>query len=242
MRPRPADLGHPVAPDRRHGRSSIRTRPCSGASPTAPSATKRRRRTAAPSSNMSEWRGSKAMSRWGAACPHLCAPCHHGRRAGPLLHRRLGHKPVLGFAAGGFVLLNRKRDFVDTFGDAGEAVSYSSADELAAKIDLYLTKPALRREIGGAIREKLFARHTLQATLARVLEQATAEIERRAPGACRDSPVRSHPRPAAAASAMEQMAVAAASRTAPKRRRARVRPRRGLGLCGARRVAGQIAR
>jgi hypothetical protein len=90
-----------------------------------------------------------------------------------------GHKPVLGFAAGGFVLLNRKRDFVDTFGDAGEAVSYSSADELAAKIDLYLTKPALRREIGDAIREKLFKRHTLHATLARILEQATAEIERR---------------------------------------------------------------
>ncbi|HEY4168850.1 MAG TPA: glycosyltransferase [Reyranella sp.] len=90
-----------------------------------------------------------------------------------------GHKPVLGFAAGGFVLLNRKRDFVDTFGDAGEAVSYSSADELAAKIDLYLTRPALRREIGGAIREKLFARHTLQATLVRILEQASAEIEQR---------------------------------------------------------------
>ena len=87
-----------------------------------------------------------------------------------------GHKSVLGFAAGGFVLLNRQRDFVDTFGDAGEAVSYSTADELAGKIDLYLTKPTLRREIGGVIREKLFARHTLQATLARVLEQAAAEL------------------------------------------------------------------
>jgi hypothetical protein len=90
-----------------------------------------------------------------------------------------GHKPVLGFAAGGFVLLNRKRDFVATFGDAGEAVSYSSADELAAKIDLYLTKPALRREIGGAIRNRLFAQHTLRATLERVLEQAAAEIAQR---------------------------------------------------------------
>jgi hypothetical protein len=92
-----------------------------------------------------------------------------------------GHKPVLGFAAGGFVLLNRKSDFVATFGDAGEAVSYSTADELAAKIDLYLTKPSLRREIGGAIREQLFARHTLHATLARVLEQAAAEIAQRGP-------------------------------------------------------------
>ena len=90
-----------------------------------------------------------------------------------------GHKSVLGFAAGGFVLLNRQSDFVDTFGDAGEAVSYSTADELASKIDLYLTKPTLRREIGGVIREKLFARHTLQATLARVLEQASAGLAQR---------------------------------------------------------------
>jgi hypothetical protein len=91
-----------------------------------------------------------------------------------------GHKPVLGFAAGGFVLLNRRRDFVETFGGEGEAVSYSTVDELAAKIDLYLTKPALRREVGGAIRDRLFARHTLHATLARVLEQAAAEISQRA--------------------------------------------------------------
>jgi len=92
-----------------------------------------------------------------------------------------GHKPVLGFAAGGFVLLNRKRDFVATFGDAGEAVSYSSVDELAARIDLYLTRPALRREIGQAIRETLFARHGLQETLTRVIERATGEIAARAP-------------------------------------------------------------
>src|SRR5262249_55478018 len=90
-------------------------------------------------------------------------------------------KPILGFAAGGFVLLNRKRDFVATFGDAGEAVSYSTVDELAAKIDLYLTKPALRREIGETIRDRLFARHGLQATRARVLESAENEITGRAP-------------------------------------------------------------
>jgi hypothetical protein len=94
-----------------------------------------------------------------------------------------GHKSVLGFAAGGFVLMSRKRDFVDAFGEAGEAVSYSNADDLAAKIDRYLTKPALRREIGGAIRDKLFAQHTLKATLARVLEQAASEIARRGPQA-----------------------------------------------------------
>lgn len=106
--------------------------------------------------------------------------------ASPSFIDGFSHKPVLGFAAGGFVLFSRKRDFVATFGDAGEAVSYSSADELAAKIDLYLTKPALRREIGDAIRANLFARHTLHATLTRVLEQAAGEIAVRAP--CPASP------------------------------------------------------
>lgn len=101
--------------------------------------------------------------------------------ASPAFIDGFSHKPVLGFAAGGFVLLNRKRDFVAAFGAEGEAVSYSGVDELAAKIDLYLTKPALRREIGQAIRARLFARHGLQATLARVLERATDEIAPRAP-------------------------------------------------------------
>lgn len=100
--------------------------------------------------------------------------------ASPSFIDGFGHKPVLGFAAGGFVLLNRKRDFIATFGDEGESVSYSSVDELAAKIDLYLTKPALRREIGRAIRDRLFARHGLQETLARVLESAEHAIAARA--------------------------------------------------------------
>lgn len=101
--------------------------------------------------------------------------------ASPSFIDGFSHKPVLGFAAGGFVLLNRKRDFIATFGGEGDAVSYSSVDELAAKIDLYLSKPALRREIGEAIRDRLFARHGLQATLARVLESAAGEIAARAP-------------------------------------------------------------
>jgi hypothetical protein len=91
----------------------------------------------------------------------------------------VSHKPMLGFASGGFVLLNRRPDFVAALGEEGEAVSYSSADELLAKIDLYLTKPALRREIGCSIRERLFARHGLKATLARVLEQAAGEVATR---------------------------------------------------------------
>lgn len=89
------------------------------------------------------------------------------------------HKPVLGFAAGGFVLLNRVNGFVESFGEAGEAVSWTSHADLAAKIDRYLTRPALRQEIGDAIRAEIAARHTLSHALRRVLDFA-AEL--------RDSP------------------------------------------------------
>ena len=84
------------------------------------------------------------------------------------------HKPVLGFAAGGFVLANRTRGFVESFGEAGAAATWTSHDDLAAKIDLYLSRPALRREIGDTIRAEIDAAHTLPHVLRRVLDAAWA--------------------------------------------------------------------
>jgi hypothetical protein len=74
-------------------------------------------------------------------------------------------KPVLGFAAGGFVLVNRKQDFINDFGELGEAVSYTDCNDLRAKIDRYLTRPRLRQEIGDAIRETIQSNHTLDFVL-----------------------------------------------------------------------------
>jgi len=83
------------------------------------------------------------------------------------------HKPMIAFASGGFMLVNRKRDFIRAFGDAGEAVSYRpDSGELATKIDLFLTKPAYRREVGDAIREIIAERFQLRDVLARVIEAA----------------------------------------------------------------------
>lgn len=82
------------------------------------------------------------------------------------------HKPVLGFAAGGFVLLDRKQDFVRNFGAAGEAVSYSGSAELAAKVEDFLARPRYRREVGDAIRERIRERFGLGDVLLRVLESA----------------------------------------------------------------------
>jgi hypothetical protein len=85
-----------------------------------------------------------------------------------------GHKPMQGFAAGAFMLIERKQDFVDAFGEAGEAVSYRDGADLAAKIDLYLGKPALRRELTGEMRQRIAERHTLEHVLTRVLDAAAS--------------------------------------------------------------------
>jgi hypothetical protein len=79
------------------------------------------------------------------------------------------HKPVQAFAAGGFMLLNRVGGFVESFGEAGEAASWTSHADLAAKIDHYLTRPTLRREIGDTIRAEIARHHTLSHVLRRVL-------------------------------------------------------------------------
>jgi hypothetical protein len=92
-----------------------------------------------------------------------------------------GSKPMLCFGAGGFMLMDRKHDFVDAFGEVGEAVSYGSTEELAAKIDLYLSRPRLRAEIGAAMREQIAARHTLHTTLERALARAAEIAARPAP-------------------------------------------------------------
>jgi hypothetical protein len=84
----------------------------------------------------------------------------------------ISHKPLLGFAAGGFMLIDRKRDFIHAFGEAGEAVSYSSADELGAKVDQFLSNPKYRREVGDAIRERIRDHFQLGDVLLRVVRAA----------------------------------------------------------------------
>jgi hypothetical protein len=87
------------------------------------------------------------------------------------------HKPVLGFASGGFLLIDRKQDFLDHFGAAGQAVSYEGPDDLAAKVALFLGKPGFRREVGDAIREEIATRFQLKDVLFRVLEGAAQRME-----------------------------------------------------------------
>ena len=81
------------------------------------------------------------------------------------------HKPLMTFAAGGFMLVNRRRDFIDAFGEAGEAVCYDDGD-LSAKVDRFLTNPRRLAEVREAIRETIFARFQLKDVLVRVLDAA----------------------------------------------------------------------
>jgi hypothetical protein len=78
------------------------------------------------------------------------------------------HKPMLAFASGGFMLVNRRRDFIQAFGEAGEAVSYDR--DLGAKIDRFLSNPRYLREVGEEIRATISARFQLKDVLTRVLD------------------------------------------------------------------------
>jgi hypothetical protein len=81
-------------------------------------------------------------------------------------------KPVNGFASGGFVLLDRKTDFVAAFGEAGAAVSYTDGDDLAAKVEHFLTYPKQRLELAAEMRAQIAAGHTLRHFFARLLHAA----------------------------------------------------------------------
>ena len=86
------------------------------------------------------------------------------------------HKPMITFASGGFMLVNRKRDFIAAFGEAGKAVSYDpDSGDLAIKIDRFLTRPAYLREVGDSIREIIATRFQLKDVLARVMEAALGD-------------------------------------------------------------------
>jgi hypothetical protein len=80
------------------------------------------------------------------------------------------HKPMIAFAAGGFMLVNRRQDFIQAFGEAGEEVSYDQ--NLGAKVDRFLTNPKYLGEVGEAIRETISTRFQLKDVLTRVLHAA----------------------------------------------------------------------
>jgi hypothetical protein len=73
------------------------------------------------------------------------------------------------FAAGGFMLLDRRPDLIATFGDAARAVTYETIDELNAKIDFYLTHESERRDLIRYFQERIRRDHSVQSWMSRIV-------------------------------------------------------------------------
>jgi hypothetical protein len=85
-----------------------------------------------------------------------------------------GSKVMNCFAAGGFMLLDRKQDFVELFGELGEAVTFSSLAELRAKLDHYLAEEDERLAISEALGARIREHHSLPGLLLRLTDAALA--------------------------------------------------------------------
>jgi hypothetical protein len=83
------------------------------------------------------------------------------------------------FAAGGFLLTTRKRDILTAFGGLADAIGYSSADELAAKIDHYLTRDSERRSVTREMQEIIRRDYTAAALFERTLPSAVERVHAR---------------------------------------------------------------
>ena len=90
-------------------------------------------------------------------------------------------KTVNAFASGGFALIDRKRHFVSAFADAGAAVSYTDGNDLAAKIDYFLSHPRQRSELAAEMRAQIADGHTLAQFFAALLAAAHEHFGQNAP-------------------------------------------------------------
>jgi hypothetical protein len=73
------------------------------------------------------------------------------------------------FAAGGFMLTSRKADLTAALGSLADAISFSTAAELAAKVDHFLTARHERRELADHIKEAVRDHFTASSLFARTV-------------------------------------------------------------------------
>ena len=99
-----------------------------------------------------------------------------------LAQRSAPAKFVECFAAGGFMLLDRRPDLIAAFGDAATAVTYTTLDELNTKIDYYLTHEKERTELIGHLKQTIQRDYTTQTWVSRVVDDlmSRADARRRA--------------------------------------------------------------
>jgi len=84
------------------------------------------------------------------------------------------------FASGGFMLTSAQADIATAIGPAlAGAIGFSKPDELAAKVDRFLTNDRERREISGEIQRIIEREHTATALLSRTIPEALEQIRAR---------------------------------------------------------------
>jgi hypothetical protein len=87
-------------------------------------------------------------------------------------------KPIVCLASGGFVLTNRKADLIRALGPAANEIVYDDADELARKLDYFLTnereRAELTQELGAIVRREFSAEALFARTLPPALERLRA--------------------------------------------------------------------
>ena len=87
------------------------------------------------------------------------------------------------FAAGGFMLIDRRPDLIAAFGDAATAVTYTGLDELNAKIEYYLTHESERRDLVGHFKHTIQRDFSTQTWLSRMIDDLISQRGLRRRGA-----------------------------------------------------------
>ena len=83
------------------------------------------------------------------------------------------------FAAGGFVLTDRKKDIGRALGSLADEICCDSPDEFAGKLDFFLTHERRRREVSREIGAIARAKYSAEALFARTVPQALERLKAR---------------------------------------------------------------
>jgi spore maturation protein CgeB len=86
------------------------------------------------------------------------------------------------YAAGGFMLTSRCADLAEAIGDLADYITFSSAEELRAKVDWYLGRPHERQQIAREIREIIRRDHMAESLLTRTIPMALDTFDSRTNG------------------------------------------------------------
>jgi Glycosyl transferases group 1 len=92
-----------------------------------------------------------------------------------LIYAGVPSKLIECLASGGFALVDAKADLVRLFGDDIEKISFRHGDDLNARIEYYLARPAERREVVEGLRAMIDDRCSID-NLASLILQAAATL------------------------------------------------------------------